>query len=192
VRRKKHPEWKPTSSFLMEKYVRNQWESVFSRLGGYKCERSPTCDHSARVRYESRQEQPWNHQDWRQTRRVSPADPRDRNVATQGDQAAVDYGMPIGEHVPDITSSRTSDAIILVGSVLCQVLVEEMSTDRYRTPTPFSANQGRTLSPRGRNREAGKKRPRLVVNVGPGTQLSRRCLQQEELTVGLPIVSDRG
>jgi hypothetical protein len=34
VQRKKHLEWKPTSSFLMEKYMRNHWESMFRRLGG--------------------------------------------------------------------------------------------------------------------------------------------------------------
>jgi hypothetical protein len=58
MQRKKHQEWKPTSSFLMEKYVRNRWESVFSRVGGYKRERSPTCDHNVGVRCESHQEQP--------------------------------------------------------------------------------------------------------------------------------------
>jgi hypothetical protein len=38
--RRSHQRWKPTSGFLMEKYVTRQQESVFSRLGGYKRERS--------------------------------------------------------------------------------------------------------------------------------------------------------
>jgi hypothetical protein len=39
--RRSHQRWKPTFGFLMEKYVTRQQESVFSRLGGYKRERSP-------------------------------------------------------------------------------------------------------------------------------------------------------
>jgi hypothetical protein len=39
--RKHRPEWRPTSTFLMEKYARERRESVFSRLGGYKWMRSP-------------------------------------------------------------------------------------------------------------------------------------------------------
>jgi hypothetical protein len=38
--RKSRPRWEPTSSFLMEKYVRRQWESVFNSLDDYKRERS--------------------------------------------------------------------------------------------------------------------------------------------------------
>jgi hypothetical protein len=39
--RKRRPEWRPTSSFLIEKYTREHWESVFSWLGGYKQRGSP-------------------------------------------------------------------------------------------------------------------------------------------------------
>jgi hypothetical protein len=49
--RKSHQNWKPTSSFLMEKYVRHRWESVFCRLEGYKWRRSPKCDYSGRIVY---------------------------------------------------------------------------------------------------------------------------------------------
>jgi hypothetical protein len=38
--RKCRPEWRLTSSFLMEKYARERRESVFNRLGGYKRRRS--------------------------------------------------------------------------------------------------------------------------------------------------------
>jgi hypothetical protein len=41
VWRKHRPEWRPTSSFLMEKYAREHRESVFDRLGGNKRGRSP-------------------------------------------------------------------------------------------------------------------------------------------------------
>jgi hypothetical protein len=53
VKRKKRLEWRPMSGFLMEKYVRNRRESVFKRLGGQKCERSPVYDYNARGGYES-------------------------------------------------------------------------------------------------------------------------------------------
>jgi hypothetical protein len=52
VQKKKHLEWRPTSSFLMEKYMRNRQESVLRRLGGYKHERSPAYNYNTRVRYE--------------------------------------------------------------------------------------------------------------------------------------------
>jgi hypothetical protein len=40
VWRKCWPEWRPTSSFLIEKYTREHRESVFNHLGGYKWRRS--------------------------------------------------------------------------------------------------------------------------------------------------------
>jgi hypothetical protein len=39
--RKNRPEWRPTSSFLMEKYTRERHRSMFSRLGGCKRRRLP-------------------------------------------------------------------------------------------------------------------------------------------------------
>jgi hypothetical protein len=82
VQRKKHLEWKPTSSFLMEKYVRNRWESVFRWLGGQKREMSPVYNYGAGGRYELGQEQPWAHRNWRRVRRVSPVNPGGWNVVT--------------------------------------------------------------------------------------------------------------
>jgi hypothetical protein len=44
ARRKDWSRWKPTSSFLIEKYTTQQRGSVHSRLGGRKRERSPRYD----------------------------------------------------------------------------------------------------------------------------------------------------
>jgi hypothetical protein len=41
VWRKCRSEWRMTSSFLIEKYARERWESVFTCLGGYKQGRQP-------------------------------------------------------------------------------------------------------------------------------------------------------
>jgi hypothetical protein len=39
--RRPRQNWKPTSSFLMEKYIQQRQGNVFNRLGGYKQRRSP-------------------------------------------------------------------------------------------------------------------------------------------------------
>jgi hypothetical protein len=44
ARRKDRPRWKPTSSFLIKKYMAQRRGSVHSRLGGRKRERSPCYD----------------------------------------------------------------------------------------------------------------------------------------------------
>jgi hypothetical protein len=52
----------------------------------------------------------------------------------------VDCGLLSGEQTTEEKSSRVSEAFILVGSVPCQVPVEEKSEDRYQMPTPISSN----------------------------------------------------
>jgi hypothetical protein len=84
--------------------------------------------------------QTWNHQDWRQTHQASLANPRGKNVVTRGDQAGVDCVML------EDKSNQVNEAIILVGSVLCHVQLEEKSADWYQRPTPISFNQERRLS----------------------------------------------
>jgi hypothetical protein len=44
VPRKSHARWRPTSKYLIEKYVRKQQDNMFKWLGGYKRGRSPSLD----------------------------------------------------------------------------------------------------------------------------------------------------
>jgi hypothetical protein len=166
VQKKKLLEWRPTSSFLMEKYMRNRQESVLRRLGGYKHERSPAYNYNTRVRYEPGREQPWTHRGWRQVRQVSPVNLGSSSVTTRGDQAAVDCGIPGGRRTPKNNSSWVSDAIVLVETVLCPISTEEKLADRRRNPAPFVADQGKVLGQGGMSDEVERKRPRLTVNAG--------------------------
>jgi hypothetical protein len=61
-------------------------------------------------------------------------------VATRGDQVVVDCGLLSGEQTTEEKSSRVSEAFILVGSVPCQVPMEEKLEDQYQMPAPISSN----------------------------------------------------
>jgi hypothetical protein len=49
VHKKVWREWRPTSSFLMEKYARQRQRSMFGRLGGYKQKRLPVQERNERM-----------------------------------------------------------------------------------------------------------------------------------------------
>jgi hypothetical protein len=133
LRWRARPEWKYTSSFLMEKYVQKQHKSVFGRLGGHKWERSPVYNQCMRMmdEYEGvrhykvtgyhhgSQNFPGGYWDWRLVRHREITSPREVAEASMGNQAAVDCSMSVEEREPRDEGSWVSEAIVLVGSVPC-------------------------------------------------------------------------
>jgi hypothetical protein len=133
ARRKDRSRWKPMSSFLIEKYTAQRRGSVHSRLGGHKRERSPCYDPGRKAwterQYRGQQEpvrrqyRPQGHlgdnqnQGWYQHRDSSAL--HYEGQASWTDHATVDCGMPLGGPSGREEESRTSEAIILVGSIPC-------------------------------------------------------------------------
>jgi hypothetical protein len=66
--RKSRAKWRPTSIFLIEKYIKRQHGSVFDRLGGYKRERTPGMD---RVQHDYNQGNVHKFDGWRHQPRGS-------------------------------------------------------------------------------------------------------------------------
>jgi hypothetical protein len=55
----------------------------------------------------------------------------DIHIVGYDSQVAVDYGMPAGEPEQDGSNARVSAAIILVGSVPCQISQEESGKSQH-------------------------------------------------------------
>jgi hypothetical protein len=88
-------------------------------------------------------------------------------VITPGNPVAVDYGMQNDELTPEEKGSLVSEAIVLVASVPCQILVGEKSEERHQTLVMGSYKQEWAVSRGGgRDHESGRKRLRVTFNVG--------------------------
>jgi hypothetical protein len=76
-------------------------------------------------------------------------------VITPGNPVAVDYGMQNDELTPEEKGSLVSEAIVLVASVPCQILVGEKSEERHQTLVMGSYKQEWAVS------RGGGQRPRV-------------------------------